>query len=105
MREKRLLSYSRTRDSIIQKTPLPSVLVHGQSEDVKARTTVHLVHKTVHEAFSNHNNVLANMIVNVIKEVFFGAPVDQVGPSYFNGYNHSTVGSSVLSSSQQLNGG
>ena len=33
-REKCLLSYSRTRDSVIQKTPLASILLHGQSEDV-----------------------------------------------------------------------
>jgi hypothetical protein len=37
-REKCLLSYSRTRDSVVQKTPLPSVLLHGQSEDIEART-------------------------------------------------------------------
>ena len=66
-----------TCDLVIQKTPLPSVLLHGQSEDVEARTTAHLVHKTVHEAFINHNKVLANTIGNVMKEVFFGAPVDQ----------------------------
>ena len=69
-KEKCLLSYSRTHDSVVQKTPLPSVLMHGQSEDVKARTTTHLVHKTVHEAFTNHNKVLANTIGNVMKEVF-----------------------------------
>ena len=28
-REKYLLSYSKTRDSVIQKTPLPRVLLHG----------------------------------------------------------------------------
>ena len=83
-REKCLLSYSRTRDSIVQETPLPSVLLHGQSEDVKARTTAHLVHKTVHEAFTNHNKVLANTIGNVLKEIF-GTPVDQVGRAYSNG--------------------
>ena len=44
-REKCLLSYSRTRDSVVKKTPLPSVLLHGQSEDVEARTIAHLVHK------------------------------------------------------------
>ena len=32
--EKCLLCYSRTRDLVVQKTPLPSVLLHGQSEDV-----------------------------------------------------------------------
>jgi hypothetical protein len=71
--EKCLLSYSRMRDSIIQKTPLPSILLHGQSEDVEARTIAHLVHKTIHEAFKNHNKVLANTISNVLKKVLFGA--------------------------------
>jgi hypothetical protein len=66
-REKCLLSYSRTHDSVVQKTPLPSILLHGQSEDVEARTTAHLVHKTVLEAFTNHNKVLANTIDNVFK--------------------------------------
>ena len=99
------MSYSRTRDSVVQKTHLPSVLLYGQSEDVKTRTTVHLVHKTVHEAFTNHNKVLDNTIGNVIKEVFFRVLVDQVGPSYFNGYNPLAVGSSVPSSSQQPNDG
>jgi hypothetical protein len=59
-----------------------------------------LVYNTVHEAFTNHNKVLANTIGNVLKEVFFGALVDQVGPSFFNGYNPSAVGSGVPSSSQ-----
>ena len=39
-REKCLLSYSRMHDSVIQKTPLPRVLLHGQSdpnEEAEAR--------------------------------------------------------------------
>ena len=91
-------------DSDIQKTPLLSVLLHGQSEDIEARTTTHLVHKTIHKAFTNHNKVLANTFGNVWKEVFFGAPVDQVGPAYFNGFNPSAVRSNIPSSSQQPNG-
>jgi hypothetical protein len=35
-----------------------------------------MVHKTVHEAFTNHKQVLANTIGNVMKEVFFKAPID-----------------------------
>jgi hypothetical protein len=104
-REKCLLSYSRTRDSVVQKTPLPSVLLHGQSEDVEVRTIAHLVHKIVHESFTNHNKVLANMIGNVMKEDLFGAPVDQVGPAYSNGLNPSAVGSNIPGTSQQPNGG
>ena len=104
-KEKCLLSYSTTCDSVIQKTALPSVLLYGQSEDVEARTTSHLVHKTVHETFTNHNKVLANTIGNVLKEIFFGALVDQVGPAYFNGFNPSAMGSNIPGSSQQSNGG
>jgi hypothetical protein len=63
-----------------------------------------MVHRTVHKAFTNHNQVLANIIGNVMKVVFFGALIDQVGPSYFNSYNPLVVASSVLSSSQQPNG-
>jgi hypothetical protein len=100
-----LLSYSRTHDSVVQKTPLPSVLLHGQSEDIEARTTAHLVHKIVHEAFTNHIMVLANTIGNVLKENFFGAPVDQIRLAYSNGFNPLAVGSNVPGSSQQLNGG
>jgi hypothetical protein len=43
--------------------------------------------------------MLDNTIGNVMKEVFFKAPVDQVGPSYFNTFNPSAMGSSVPSSS------
>ena len=80
---------------------MPRTLLHGQSEDVEARATAQLIHKIIHEAFTNHNKVLANTIGNVMKEVFFRVPVDQVGPSYFNSYNPLAVGSSVPSSSQQ----
>ena len=73
-REKCLMSYSKTRDSVVQKTLLLRVLLHGRNdpnEEVEARIVAQMVHKTVHEAFTNHNQVLANTIGNVIKEVFF----------------------------------
>jgi hypothetical protein len=53
--------------------------LHGQSdlnEEAEARITTQMVHKTVHEAITNHKQVLANMIGNVMKEVFFRAPID-----------------------------
>ena len=102
-REKCLLSYSRTRDSVIQETPLPRVLLHGQSdpnEEAEARIAAQMVHKTVHKAFTNHNQELANTIGNVMKDVFLRALVDQVGPLYFNNFNPSAMGSNVPSSSQ-----
>ena len=83
--------------------PLPRVLLHGQNdpnEEAEARIAAQMVHKTIHKALANYNQVLANTIGNVMKKVFFGAPVDQVGPSYFNGFNPSAVESNVPSSSQ-----
>ena len=83
-------------------------VLHGQSdsnEEAKARVAAQMVHKTIHEAFMNHNQVLANTISDVMKEVFFGAPVDQVGPSYFNNFNPLAMGSNVPGSSQQPNDG
>ena len=59
-----------------------------------------MIHKTVNEVITNHNHMLANMVGNVMKLVFFGALVDQTGPTYFNGFNPSDVGSNVTSSSQ-----
>jgi hypothetical protein len=50
-----------------------SVLLHGPSEDVGVRTTAHLVHKTVHGAFTNHNNVLANTIGNFERNLLWSA--------------------------------
>ena len=65
--------------------------------------TAHLVHKTISEALTNHNQILANSIGNVMKQVIYGALVDQVGPAYSNDFNPSAVGSNVTSSSQQQN--
>ena len=90
---------------VVQDTSLRRVLLHGQSEDVKARTTTHLVYKTIHEAFTNHNKMLTNMISNVLKEIFFGALVDQVGPAYSNGFDPLAVGNNTPGSSQLPIGG
>ena len=73
---------------------------NDQSEEAKARVASKLVHKSVSEAFTNHNQVLVNSISNVMKEVFYGVPIDQVGPAYFNPQNPSAMGSNVPSSSQ-----
>jgi len=64
-----------------------------------------MIHKTINEVIINHNQTLANMVGNVMKIVFFGAPVDQTGPAYFSGFNPSVVGSNVTWSSQQPNCG
>ena len=102
-KEKCLLSYSRTREPIVQTTPLPRVLLHGQSdldEEAKARLAAQMIHKTVNEVITNHNQTLANMVDNVMNTIFFGALVDQMGSAYFSGFNPLAVGSNVTNSSQ-----
>jgi hypothetical protein len=64
-----------------------------------------MIHKTINEVIINHNQMLANTVGNVMKTVFFGAPLDQVGSAYFNGFSASAVRSNVTSSSQQPNVG
>ena len=59
-----------------------------------------MIHKTVNEVITNHNQTLANTVGNVMKSVFFGAPVDQMGLAYFSGFNPLAMGSNVTSSNQ-----
>ena len=85
---KYLLSYTKTRDStIVQKYPLPRVLLHGQTEVDETedrRFFTEAINKSVHDAISNHNEVFMNTFHNTMKEVFYGFLVDQVGPAYYN---------------------
>ena len=63
-----LLSYTKTRDNtIIQKYPLPRVLLHGQTDADEAedrRFFVEAVNNFVHDAMSNHNEVFLNTFHN-----------------------------------------
>ena len=54
-----LLSYTKTRDNkVVQKYPLPRVLIHEQSDTDEAddrRFFVDAVNKSIHDAMLNHN--------------------------------------------------
>ena len=84
--KKCLLSYTKTRDNkVVQKYPLPRVLLHGQSdidEDEDRRFFMEAVNKSIHDAILNHNIVFLNTFHNTMKEVFHGYSIDQVGPVY-----------------------
>ena len=75
-----LLSYTKTRDNtIVQKSPLPRVLVHGQTDADEAedrRFFMKAINKSVHDDISNHNEVFLNTFHNTMKEVFHGFLVD-----------------------------
>jgi len=82
-----MLSYGRMHDKVIQKFQLLRVLLSGQrdeDEEANKKFVVDSIHKIIHEALGNHNEVFLNMFRNVLKEVMCGVPVDQTGPAYFN---------------------
>ena len=83
-----LLSYTKTRDNtIVQKYPLPRVLLHGQIDADETEDMcffMEAINKFVHDVISNHNEIFLNTFHNTMKEVFHGFPVDQVGPAYYN---------------------
>lgn len=74
-------------DKVIQKFQLLRILLSGQrdeDEEANKKFVVDSIHKIIHEALGNHNEVFLNMFRNVLKEVMCSAPVDQTGPAYFN---------------------
>ena len=81
-----LLSYTKTRDNkVVQKYPVLRVLMHGQSDTDETddmRFFIEAVNKSVHDAMLNHNTTFLNTFHNTMKEVFYGFPLDQVGPAY-----------------------
>ena len=78
-----LLSYTKTHDNtIVQKYPLPRVLLHGQTDADEAedgRFFVEVINKSIHDAILNYNKVFLNTFHNTMKEVFHGYLIDQVG--------------------------
>ena len=100
-----LLSYTKTYDNtIIQIYPLPRVLLYGQTdanETEDRRFFMEAINKSVHDAMLNHNKVFLNTFHNIMKEVFHGFPVDQVGPAYYNIPHPLTQGTHQAGTSHQ----
>ena len=100
-----LLSYTKTRDStIIQKFPLPRVLLHGQIDTVEAedmRFFTQAIDKSVRDAISSHNEAFVDTFHNAMKEAIHGIPVGQVGSTCYNIPDPSTQGTNQVSISHQ----
>ena len=94
-----------TRDNkVIQKYPLPRVLMYGQSDTDEAEDRcffVEAINKSVHDAILNHNIVFLNTFHNTMKEVFHGYPIDQVGPVDYNIPHPSTQGTNQANTSHK----
>ena len=91
-----LLSYTKTRDNkVVQKYPLPRVLMHGQSDADEAnnrRFFIEAINKSIHDPMLNHNTTFLNTFHNTMKKVFHRFSLDQVGPTYYNIPHPSTLG-------------
>ena len=83
-----LLSYIKTRNNtIVQKYPLPRVLLHGQTDTIEVedrRFFTKIVNKFVRDAISSHNEAFLNTFHNAMKEAIHGFLVGQIGPAYYN---------------------
>ena len=83
-----LLSYTKTRDNtIIQKFPLPRVLLHEQTDTVEAEDKcffAEAIDKSVHDALSSCNEAFVDAFHNAMKEAIHGNLVSQVGSTCYN---------------------
>ena len=102
---KYLLSYTKTRDNtIVQKFPLPRVLLHGQTDTTEAedrRFFKEVVDKSIRDAISSHNEAFVDIFHNAMKEAIHGFPVGQGGLAYYNIPDSSTQGTNQVSTSHQ----
>ena len=103
--KKCLLSYTKARDStIIQKFPLPRVLLHGQTDTIEAeerRFFTEAIDKSVRDALSSHNEAFIDAFHNAMKEAIHGISVSQVGSTCYNIPDQSTQGTNQVSTSHQ----
>ena len=83
-----VLSYTKTCDNIIiQKYPLPRVLLNGQTDADEAedsRFFTEAINKSVRDAISSHNEAFLDTFHNTMKEVFHGLLVSQIELAYYN---------------------
>ena len=100
-----MLSYTKTRDSaVIQKFPLPRVLLHEQTGTVEAedrRFFVKAIDKSVRDALSSHNEAFVDAFHNAMKEAIHGILVSQVGSTCYNIPDPLTQGTNQVGTSHQ----
>ena len=103
--KKCLLSYTKTRDNtIVQKFPLPRVILHGQTYTVEAedrRFFTEVIDKSVRDVISSRNEAFVDAFDNAMKEAIHGIPVGQVGSTYYNTLDLSTQGTNQIGTSHQ----
>ena len=92
------------QNTIVQKFPLPRVLLHGQTDTVKAEDRCFLVEaidKSVHDALSSRNEAFVDAFHNATKEAIHGVPDGQVGSTCYNIPDPLTQGTNQVGTSHQ----
>ena len=100
-----MLSYTKTRDNtIVQKFPLPRVLLHGQTDTTEVEDKCffkEVVDKSIRGAMSSHNEAFVDVFHNAMKEAIHEFLVGQGGPAYYNIPDPSTQGTNQVGTSHQ----
>ena len=100
-----MLFYTKTCDNtIVQKFPLPKVLLHGQTDTTEAkdrRFFKEIVDKSIRDAMSSHNEAFMDVFHNALKEAIHGFLVGQGGPAYYNILDPLTQGTNQVDTSHQ----
>ena len=98
-------AYTKTRDNtIVQKFPLPRVLLHRRTDTTKAEDRSffkEVVDKSVRDAISSHNETFLDISHNTMREAIHGFLVGQGGPAYYNIPDPSTQGTNQVGISHQ----
>jgi hypothetical protein len=64
-----------------------------------------VIGRTMSDTLTNHNEIFIRSLMDVMKEIMYGAPIHQIGLAYFNrmtrpAVTQSAVGDQVTSSAQ-----
>ena len=86
------------------RTPHTRVLLHGQTDIVKAKDRhffMEAIDKSIRDAISSHNEAFVDAFHNAMKEVIHRIPVSQVGSTYYNIPDPLTQGTNQVGTSHQ----
>ena len=87
LKQKCLMSFGRVRGKVMQKTPLPRILMPSETDardETDKQALFDAIHKMVHDAIGNHNRTFLTTFSNIMKSTFAGFPHEKFGPAYFN---------------------
>ena len=82
-------SFGKTRNKIIQKTPLPKIIASGEREndtEKDRQMSQDAIYEHVHHALINQSGLFMNTLRNVVRDAMSGSLMQEqtIGPAYFH---------------------